>query len=212
MIGGFPPGDPESLPSLEAMLRRYAEAITPWAKATALRMIDEVNNKDLANWRSMGDDLSLGIRKEILSAPVGDVMRDLMDQQVELITSIPLDAAQRVHELTIKGLEDSTRYKDYVADIMRSGDVAVSRAILIARTESSRAQANLTQARAQHIGSEGYLWRTSHDGDVRKDHRILEGRFFNWNDPPIADQRSGARAHPGTIYNCRCWAYVLLND
>lgn len=194
------------------MLRRYAEVIAPWANNAAATMLGEVNQSDISGWRQLAGAMSASVQKEILSAPTGEVFRLLQAGQVELIKSIPLDAAQRVHDLTIKGLEDGTRAKEYIAEIMRSGEVSKSRAMLIARTEVSRASSNFTQARAEAVGSEHYIWRTSHDGDVRSDHKALDGKAFAWSDPPIADKRSGARAHPGCIYNCRCWAEPVIAD
>ena len=195
-----------------AMLRAYADALTPWAVVTAQKMIEEVNRRDLVGWKKISAEMSTGIQRTIAQTPVGEVMRKLMAEQVTLIKSIPLNAAQRVHDLTIKGLEDSTRAKEVAADIMRSGQVAHSRAMLIARTETSRAASNLTQARAQNIGSTHYIWRTSGDGAVREDHKHLNGKIFAWADPPIADERTGAKANPGCIYNCRCFAEPLLSE
>jgi len=191
------------------MLRRYAEALGPWATKTASDMLAEVNARDLAAWRAMGQELSKGIVREIFTAPAGQVMRDLLDDQVALIKSIPLDAAKRVHELTLKGLEDSTRASEVAAQIMRSGEVSRSKAMLIARTEVARTGSLLTEARAKHVGSEGYIWQTSRDGDVRQSHKEMQGKIVKWNDPPTLDGMTG---HAGCFPNCRCWAQVLLND
>lgn len=209
MIGGFPAGDPSALPTIENMLRRYAEALIPWAEQTAATMIAEVNTSDLNQWRQLGKELSIETRREIVLTPTGEIMRNLMQQQVGLIKSIPLDAAQRVHDLTIKGLENSTRAKEIAAEIMRSGEVAKSRAMLIARTEVSRTAANLTQARAEHVGSYGYVWETSHDGDVRPSHKAMQGKFVPWDSPPTLDGMTG---HAGCLPNCRCWARVILPE
>src|SRR5690606_34743449 len=171
------------------------EALEPWAMRTARAMIEDVNGRDLAQWRSLTSELSKGIRDEIMAAPVGDVMRELLSLQVTLIKSIPLDAAKRVHELTQKAAIEGTRASEIAAEIMRSGEVAKSRAMCIARTEVARTKANLQQARALAIGSTQYVWRTSGDGDVRPDHKKLNGQVFSWSNPPIADERSGARAH-----------------
>ncbi len=209
LIGGFPPGDPSTLPTITDMLRRYAEALTPWATVTASKMIEEINNRDLASWREIGQQISQGLRIEIMTAPTGATMKRLLDEQVTLIRSIPLEAAQRVHKLTIKGLEDSTRAKEIAAEIMRSGDVAQNRAMLIARTEVARTGANLTQARAQHVGSQGYVWETSHDGDVRPSHKEMSGKFVDWSNPPTLDGMTG---HAGCLPNCRCWARVILPE
>jgi len=194
------------------MLRSYADALIPWATATAARMVEEVNQRDLAAWKAASAEMSKELQREIQTAPTGETMRKLMDEQVMLIRSIPLDAAQRVQDLTIKVLEDGTRANEIAAEIMRSGDVATSRAMLIARTEVARTESNLTQARAQHIGSTHYIWRTAHDSTVRADHKRLNGKVFAWNEPPVADERSGARANPGCIYNCRCWAEPILTE
>ena len=172
-------------------------------------MISEVNAHDLNEWRKRGQDLSRGIRIEIATTPIGATVQRLMDEQVTLIKSIPLDAGRRVHELTMKGLASSTRGDEIVKEIMRSGEVTVNRAKLIARTEVSRTAANLTQARAQHIGSEGYVWETSHDSDVRPSHKAMQGKFIRWTDPPTLDGMTG---HAGCLPNCRCWARVILPD
>jgi uncharacterized protein with gpF-like domain len=80
---------------------------------------------------------------------------------------------------------------------------------VFARTGVSTTATELTKARAVHIGSSGYLWRTSRDSDVRPTHRVMEGKFIAWNDPPEID---GYRAHCGEFANCRCWPEVQIPD
>ena len=207
MIRGFPPGDPASLPKLSDTMRRYAEMIDPWANNVASAMLAEVNQADIAGWRKLSGSISSSLQREIVVAPTGETFRALQASQVELIKSIPLESAKRVHDLTIKGLEDSTRAASVAEEIMRSGEVAKGRAMLIARTEVSRAQSNFTQARAEHVGSEGYVWRTSKDGDVRASHRSMNGKLVKWSDPPTLDNLTG---HAGCLPNCRCWADVQI--
>lgn len=204
-----PADDPEKVTGLVEMMRRYSEALGPWAESAAASMVSEVNERSLAVWKASGMQISESLRAEILRAPTGEEMRRLMASQVHLIKSIPTEAAKRVHELTIKGLEDSSRAKEIAAEIMRSGEVAKSRAMLIARTEVARASATLTQARAEYVGSEGYVWRTSKDGDVRPSHKKMNGSLIKWNSPPTLDGMTG---HAGCLPNCRCWADVQLPE
>ncbi|WP_233496782.1 phage minor head protein [Dyella sp. AtDHG13] len=175
-------------------------------------MLVEVDVRDRMAWAELAGEMSRELRREIQTAPTGELFQALLNEQVTLIKSIPLDAAQRVHELTIKGLEDSTRASEIAKEIGRSGEVATSRANLIAQTEVSRTASTLTEARAVHIGSPGYFWRTSHDSDVRPDHKVLDGKFIPWNQPPIADRRTGRRAHAGCIYGCRCYPEPVLPE
>ena len=208
-IRGFDPLDPETMPTIDVLLANYAEALKPWAKRTALRMLNEVNHRDIQAWKATASIMSREINKEILTADVGNTFKRLMDEQVDLITSIPLEASQRLHRLTIEGLADSKRASEVIGEIMRSGHVAESRAKTIARTETSRTATAFTQARALHVGSQGYVWRTSKDADVRPSHKAMNGKFVRWDDPPTLDKMTG---HAGCLPNCRCWTEVVISD
>ncbi|VXB24655.1 Phage head morphogenesis protein [Burkholderia sp. 8Y] len=210
LINGFTPGDPSTVPTMTDMLRRYAEALTPWADATAARMLFDVNRRDEAAWQEQAKEMSRALRDELRNAPTGEIMRALLAEQVTLIKSLPLDAAKRVHDLTLKGIEDSTRAKEISKEIQRLGQVAKSRANLIARTEVARTASTLTQARAEHIGSEGYIWRTSNDSDVRHSHREMNGKYVRWDAPPRLSD--GTVTHAGQIYNCRCYPEPVIPD
>lgn len=197
------------MPSVSQLLRRYAEALQPWAEATASRMVGEVNEQDEVAWRRLSKELSAGIRHELLNTPTGELTRALLSEQVTLIKSIPLEAAQRLHDLNLKRLEDSRRASEIVSEIMRSGEVAAGRARTIARTETSRVASTFTQARAQQVGSTGYIWRTAHDSDVRHSHKKMNGKFVPWDQPPTLD---GLTGHAGCIPNCRCYPEPVIPD
>ncbi|WP_421095532.1 phage minor head protein [Ralstonia mannitolilytica] len=209
LVNGFPPGDPAVVPTIEQLLRRYAEALTPWAEATAARMLADVERRDAQAWMAQAQEMSRSIQMELRTAPTGETMRALMAEQVGLIKSIPIEAAERVHRLTIEGLEDGGRAREISKAIQESGDVAKSRADLIARTEVTRTATALTQARAEHIGSSGYIWRTSGDGDVRESHRKMNGQFVAWDKPPELDGMTG---HAGQFPNCRCYPEPVIPE
>jgi SPP1 gp7 family putative phage head morphogenesis protein len=137
-----------------------------------------------------------------------------MATQVELIKSIPLDAAERVHKLTTQAISATAGRADEVAkDILRSGAVSTGRARLIARTETSRTAALLMQSRAEFVGSKHYIWHTSEDSDVRPEHKRLNGKTFAWASPPNAGTSTDPMYyHPGCGPNCRCYAEPILPD
>lgn len=217
LIKAFDPNDAGQIADLEAALRRYSDLLTPWARVTAKRMLVDVSRRDEKVWQEYTKFLGVNLREEIVRAPTGEVMRDLLNDQVRLITSLPLDAAQRVHELAVGELYGGGRAneiagriaKDVKVEMLRTGETVRSRANLIARTEVGRAQTTLTQARAQFAGSTHYVWTTAHDYDVRKIHKKLDGTAHAWNDPPVSGEK-GERSHPGCIYNCRCVAMPIL--
>ena len=202
--GGIP--DPVIV---EQTLRRYSEMIRPWAKSVGERMLSDVRRRDEAVWASMAQDMSRDLQSEVRRAPTGEALRQLLQEQIHLITSIPLDAAERVHKLALEARVGGSRYDEIVDMIRRSGHVTKSRATLIARTEVARTASGLVQARATYVGSEGYIWRTAEDGDVRKSHKKLGGKFIRWDRPPTTD---GLTYHAGQGPNCRCYPEPVIPD
>jgi SPP1 gp7 family putative phage head morphogenesis protein len=201
--------DLSQLPSLRNVLERYALAITPWARATAGRILHEIAIRERRSWGEHAKAMSRSLRDELMNAPTGQALQDFLRENVRLITSLPTEAGQRVHDLTLKGLEDSRRASEVAREIMRSGEVTQSRANTIARTEVSRTASGLVMVRAQHVGSEAYTWRTSRDSDVRPSHRTMQGRVVYWNDPPTLD---GLTGHAGMLPNCRCYPEPILPE
>ena len=75
IINGFPAGDPASLPPLRKLLREYAEALTPWAKATAAGMLADVQARDEKLWVEVTKGMSQALRLELANAPTGATLR-----------------------------------------------------------------------------------------------------------------------------------------
>lgn len=208
----FAPGGVVKDPAgLHESLARYSDLLQPWAESVSEQLVAEVAQRDQVAWIGMGRELGRELRKEVEQAPIKDALRAMMQEQVDLITSLPTKAAERVHKLTMEAALGGPRAREVAKEIARTGKVTESRAMLIARTETSRTVSAITATRAQFIGCEGYIWRTSMDGDVRELHRKLEGKFIRWDDPPVAGE-NGERAHAGAIYNCRCHMEPVLPD
>jgi SPP1 gp7 family putative phage head morphogenesis protein len=196
---------------IRAALDKYADLIQPWARSVARYIITDIARRNEKQWFENSKEMGRALRAELQQAPTGMLLSALQADQVELITSLPKTAANRVHALTEQALIDSRRASDITKDILKTGHVTEARARLIARTEVSRAQCNLTQARAMYAGSPGYIWRTSKDGDVRDTHVAMEGVYVPWDTPPKTD-KSVDPYHAGCGPNCRCWAEPVLPD
>jgi SPP1 gp7 family putative phage head morphogenesis protein len=211
IVSGFAPnGVVGNREQLIKALNAYGVMIEPWARSVAKRMLDDIARRDEAMWAEMSAEMGRSLRKEIEGADTGAMLRASLEAQVHLITSLPLEAAQRVHKLTLEGLVDSTRASEIAKEIMKSGEVTKSRANLIARTEVARTAAELTKARSVSVGIETYIWRTVGDGDVRKAHKHMNGKVIRFDTPPEVEP--GKRYHAGEYPNCRCYAQPILVD
>jgi uncharacterized protein with gpF-like domain len=222
-----PGGVVTSWRELRKALHDYAEQIRPWAESIAEKMHTEVAQRDAQAWFQAGREMGKYLYKEIASAPTGKMMKSLLAEQVNLITSIPKEASERIHKLTIEGVSQGRRPESIAKEILETEQISTSKARQLARDAVAWTASSLTEARAKHIGSEGYWWRNSQDSDVRPaigsphftilntlamgSHRKLEGTFHRWDEPPVAAP-DGTRAHPGRIYGCRCWSEPALPD
>jgi SPP1 gp7 family putative phage head morphogenesis protein len=209
--GMAPEGVVNDYGALQRILAQYSGILQPWAKNVVERMTAEVSQRDIRAWSELGKSIGQALKKEILSAPTGEALRAEMQEQIKSITSLPIEAAQRVNELTLRGITEGTRTPEIVESIMNSGHVSIGRAKTIARTQVATTASKLTEVRALHIGAESYIWRTSEDSDVRPYHKIHDGKVFRWDNPPVVDDK-GRRASVGQDYNCRCWPEIILPD
>lgn len=212
IIDGLAPGGVvKNLAQLLRTLDGYSDLLTPWAESVARYMVSDVARRNERIWRERSKEMAVGIRGELQYSSQGVVFREAMDEQVDLIKSLPRKAGQRVHELTTEGLLTGRRAESISKEIMASSRVTQSRARLIARTEVSRTAQNFMRARAQAAGSQGYVWRTSKDADVRDTHKVMEGVYVPWDTPPKTDKNLDPY-HAGCGPNCRCFAEPVLPD
>lgn len=216
-LGGF--YSIQNYHEMQAALKAYADQIGPWAQRQSVKMLEKVSksNKN-AYQRAANEKLSKKNSKEInklikstvVEGDVGSVARALMHEQVELIKSIPIKAAERVQRLAEEALTGGRRASDIAEALLASPEVSESQAKLIARTEVARANASFTQARAQAVGAQGYIWRTTMDGAERDSHRKMNGKYVEYAKKPTLSD--GTTGHAGTFPNCRCYQDVQFSD
>ncbi|WP_212815578.1 phage minor head protein [Erwinia rhapontici] len=210
IVDGRYDGSNDSVLEIMDALEQYSDIIDGWAHRVANDFALEVARQNDKQWRQHSQYISAELRHIVQNTPVGQVMQSIVAEQVKYIKSLPLEAAERIYDIQNKAIEavvSGGRAEPFAKEIAASGDVAASRARLIARTEIGRASTALTQARSLSIGSIGYIWRTAEDGDVRESHARMEGVFVRWDNPPTLDGMTG---HAGALPNCRCYCEVVF--
>lgn len=189
-------------------LRNYADLIEPYANTVAARMISKTSAAVERSIKSQSREISRGLNAYLRTASGAEAL-ELQRQQVILIKSLPLEAGQRAQKLAMEAVTGGKRPDVVAAEIARTNEVTESRATLIARTESAKAAAVITEERAKAVGATHYIWRTAGDSDVRESHAEMEGQVCEYDNPPIVD---GEPLNPGQIFNCRCYAEIILPD
>lgn len=207
----YDPNYPYATNDLIFELEAYAATLTPWAQRLARRMINRVNNYNYQDWTRVSKKLSNYFKDGFKRGDAAFSMaQELQEAEVTLIKSLPLEAAQRVQKLATDYISKGYRPEQLSEAILNSSNVSASRAKLIARTEIAKANTFLTKSRAQSIGLNQFIWRTMGDGIVRDSHAELDGKIFDFDNPPYI---VGEGQHlPGDFPNCRCYADPVIDE
>ena len=193
IIRGFPPGDPDAIGPINVALTRYAEALDPWVRATAARMLMGCPaRRDRKAWDKLARLVGKTLANEIATTPIGHQMRGLMAEQVGLIKSLPIEAAQRVHKLNYRG--DRRQHPGPRSGGNDPGQFA-RRTIPRDADRPDRSGPHGLDADpgacANTVGLSSYVWRTSKDGSVRASHKKMECPAVWWDSKPILDGITG---------------------
>jgi SPP1 gp7 family putative phage head morphogenesis protein len=206
LVETMKPDTPAKVRRLATALRAYSAQIEPWARGIASKMLADMIRRDEGAWAELSREAKKSrgkrvmLHREIQYAPIADRIEQLLEHNVRLIQSLPLEAIGYVTAWVDEG-------KDI--DLAKAGEVAKNRANMIARTEVASAATTLVRARAEFVGSTQYRWETMKDAKVRPSHRRMQGRVVAWSDPPMLDNMIG---HAGQLPNCRCFPVPIVPD
>lgn len=155
----------------------------------------------------------LGVDVFVAEPDLAATLAASVNENVGLITSVPGTFFREVEATVLRQFRSGQRASSIAPEIARRFRVSRTRAAFIARDQVSKLNGDLTRTRQTEAGIPGYIWRTSLDERVRgsdkgtsfgpgaHDHAKLEGTHQKWNKPPIVDEKSGRRAHPGGDFN-----------
>lgn len=202
---------------MQARLEDYAKALGPWAQRQSEKLLSAVQRSNKTAYIRSSKAIGTALKLDVGQANIDATARALMAEQVALIKSLPLEAGQRAQELALENILHGTRAQvnsDTVEKIKKqlgvSTSVAESRASLIAVTETARANAVFTQARAVAVGAVGYIWHATMDRATRPAHAKMDGKYVPYDKPPHLSD--GTTGHAGTFPRCRCFQEPVFED
>jgi SPP1 gp7 family putative phage head morphogenesis protein len=173
--------------------------------AVVLRLIERALRSLV---RGVNSDLSKlpGVRADRLAGDEATVL-GFRAQSVKLIRTIATEHLSKVERILSAG---QGLHRDTLAKRLQEQlGVSASRAKFWAVDQTLKLNADVRQKQHERLGVKEYIWRTSQDGNVRPYHRVLNGKVFRYDAPPVVSA-SGRRAHPGHDYRCRCHAEPVL--
>lgn len=147
----------------------------------------------------------IGVEVDYLTdAPLKAIMKDRLEENVNLIKTIPKrhlgPLYKDILKLSAKAPFDQKALSEVLHNRYKSSGYNLRR---ITRDQTSKAVAELNEARQKQAGITHYKWYTVQDERVRHTHRANHGRVFAWKRPPQT-------GHPGDEIMCRCSASPVI--
>ena len=144
-------------------------------------------------------------------------MEKAVSDNVDLITSIHTDFIHDIGAAVFDNMKDGGRHENLIDIIKERGNVTRNRARLIARDQTSKLNADLTQARNVSLGLDLYEWGGTGDERERDSHFVLNHMLCKYSDPTVYSDDDGKTwkkrstigafiGKPGEDYQCRCLA------
>ena len=140
------------------------------------------------------------------------IRREYTDNLNKYIKKLTIDSTTRLREKVQEQVSQGYRASSLLDVIHAQKGVSDRHALFIAKQEISLLTSTYRDARYKEAGINKYIWASTHDNRVRHDHKILDGKVFNFNRPPVTNQATGARNNPGYDFGCRCRAVPILPD
>ncbi len=225
--------DPDVVKRTLRILSRLPE-FQIFAESAALKMVTQLFEDQGRTWReaarhsSRGQDIYNALRQE-LRGRTGQLLMQQVNRNAEIIKTLPIDIASDVTQYVAAETLKGRRASDIAHEIAEKFPAqTTARAQLIARTEVSKTQMGLIEARCRQFGVGWYVWRacggSRGDGRTRRSHRGMSSVMVSWDNPPAPEDlfpvigKNGKRYrnslghyHAGCCPNCRCYAEPVID-
>lgn len=207
---GAGPADPKSIRALLARLRKLpgehrALLRKPLALLNIVAKRTEIHSQE--EWRRALKELGVSL-DDVITPDLRAIITEWKRRNIALIKALPELAANGVARTIEK--HKGARVETLARHIEEATGASESHARLLARDQTLKLYSQVTQERHQAAGVTEYVWRSSRDERVRERHKALDGTRQKYSDPPVVDEATGRRAHPGDDFQCRCTADPVL--
>lgn len=190
---------------IDEVERKLTDAITPTEVANIAEKFAGRINRHQREQLARQARAALGQDVFLHDQNVPTLVKGFVTENVSLIKNIPREVSSRIEKLATRAVQEGRLHKDVAKELEAEFGLPRERAKLIARDQVGKLYGQINKSRQKQLGIERFIWRTVNDRRVRSKHKALEGKMFEWDNPP----KEGI---PGQPIRCRCNAEPVFDD
>ena len=135
---------------------------------------------------------------------VQSFLKTSIKENLSYVQNIKDEYYANMQRIIYQGIKKDQSVSDIAEQLQKQIGMTKNRAEFVAVDQTGTIFGQLTARRHQEAGIKRFRWQTSEDEKVRKTHRELADRVFNYDDPPSIGL-------PGEDYRCRCVATPVFD-
>lgn len=188
------------------LMEKFDEMFARSASSIAESMVNASDAASSASVHASLQQLSggLSLPTSAITAPMKEVLKASIAENVQLIKSIPQQYFTQVQGAVMRSITTGNGMKDLVPFLEKQDGITKRRARMIANDQTRKVYNQLSKSRMENVGLKKFKWlHTAGSNEPRKRHIELSGQIFSFDDLPVIDD-NGERGIPGQAINCRC--------
>ena len=178
----------------------------------AKKYTSKVDNRNKSEFYRRAEE-KIGISREELEATEGltSQINAYQLETMQWIKKMRDDTLQQWTSQTLRQMAEGKGLPEILSEFDGMVEQRKGHAKMIARTQISTFNSLTSKARAQNLGITKAIWRTASDERVRTCHQARDGKEYLLSEG-LYSSCDGKTLLPGTDYNCRCTAIMIIPE
>ena len=192
---------------LNSIFLKYDKIFNDISKSIVDKMIASVMKNSTATLKmSLADYVNpLAIDRTATNLRLKEVIQASTEEAAALIKRIPAKYLGEVQGEVMRSITSGNGLKDLVPYLTKRYEGNAKWARNTAMDQVRKCHASISNERMKKLGIKQFKWQHSHGSNQpRPLHMELSGKIFNYDAPPIIDEKTGERGLPSILPNCRC--------
>ncbi len=194
---------------MKKLSRRYSDDRIEALVADVAGRVDARNKRRF--YQQMETAVGVDVKKLIAREGLSETIRAYSLETAQWVKKLRDETLEAFVANSLRVMTLGGTLADVLTEFRQVADKRKHHARMVARTQVATFNGLLTKVRAQNLGIERAVWVTSADERVRPSHKERDGKEFELSEG-LYSSKDGKHLIPGTDYNCRCVAYLVMPE